>query len=205
MKSPSQADLIKVGAVLTTAPRWVGISLIADGVPIPPSWLGWWRIITAVGSAGMAVTEALAISYMLNSWRNQRTLKGAWLLILFAVLTLATYTIALAPYPAANVRDVTVASVLENNAVWLLWAAAVASSTGVTVLGVGYAQRPPRKQPQAPTPIPQSEPEAEQEEHLAKCDVPGCGFERMYSTERGAQCALSAHGRKHQKGESDGN
>jgi hypothetical protein len=135
-----EADAIKVAVVATAVPRWTGALLAAEGVPLPAGWLEWWRILSAILSVGMAITEAFAISYILNAWRVQHD-KGSRWLILMATITLFIFTLVLAPYIAANVRQMELRDVLGDGLLWWMWSAAVAASTGVTVLAVGYAQK----------------------------------------------------------------
>jgi len=135
-----QADIIKVSAVLTAIPRWTGALLEAEGVPIPAEWLGWWRILSAILSVGMAVTEAFAVSYILNAWRNQHD-KNSWRLIALAVCALCVFTVVLAPYVAANVRGMHLPDVLGSGWLWWAWSISVAASTGVVVGATGYAQK----------------------------------------------------------------
>jgi hypothetical protein len=135
-----QADIIKISAVLTAIPRWTGALLEAEGVPIPPEWLGWWRILSAVLSVGMAVTEAFAVSYVLNAWRNQHD-KNSWRLIALAICALCVFTVVLAPYVAANVRGMRLPDVLGSGWLWWAWSVSVAASTGVVVGATGYAQK----------------------------------------------------------------
>jgi len=136
----TQADLIKLAAVVTAAPRWVGALLEAEGVPVPPDWLWWWRIATAILSVGMAGAEAFAINYVFNAWRNQRD-KRAGRLLWLALASLAVFTLVLAPYIAANVRALKLADVLGSGWLWWSWSASVAVSTFAVVASVGYAQK----------------------------------------------------------------
>lgn len=135
-----EAKAIKIAAVLTAIPRWTGALMIAEGTPLPQEWLEWWRVVAALLSLGMAVVEAFAISYVLNAWRVQRD-KGSKLLAPMAIAMVLTFTVILAPYVAANVRELPLKEVLSDGWLWWVWSASVASSTGVTVIAVGYAQK----------------------------------------------------------------
>jgi len=135
-----EADAIKLAAVITAAPRWVGALLEAEGVPVPPDWLPLWRVATALLSLGMAFAEAFAINYVFNAWRNQKDRKANKLLLL-AIISLVCFTLVLAPYIAANVRGLKLADVLGDAVLWWAWSAAVAASTFVVVASVGYAQK----------------------------------------------------------------
>lgn len=134
------ADIIKICAVVTAMPRWVGALLAAEGIIIPEEWRGWWIVASAIFNAGMAVTEGLAFAYVFNAWRNQRD-KNADRLLWLAVVSGATFVIVLAPFIAAQVKSVTLAGMLsEDWALWV-WSASVAASTIVIVASVGYAQK----------------------------------------------------------------
>ena len=70
------ATLIKIGAVVTATPRWVAALLLAEGFVLPEAWLSWWIPISAILSAGMAITEALAFAFIFEAWRNQQDRKA---------------------------------------------------------------------------------------------------------------------------------
>ena len=42
-----QANTIKVAAVATAMPRWIGALLMADGLSVPVSWLPWWTVFSS--------------------------------------------------------------------------------------------------------------------------------------------------------------
>lgn len=134
------ADVIKICAVITAMPRWVGALLAAEGFALPKEWLWWWLPLSAIFSAGMAITEGLAFAYVFNAWRVQKD-KSADRLLWLAVLSGAVFVIVLSPFIAAQVRAVTLANMLEER--WALWAwsVGVAASTIVIVASVGYAQK----------------------------------------------------------------
>jgi len=135
-----EADIIKIAAVLTAAPRWAGALMAADGVPVPPEWMVAWRIGAFGLSLGMAAVEGFAISFVFNAWRNQRDKKSD-LLLWLAIIMLVDFGLILAPYIVANVSGQTIAGVLAETWLLWLWSAAVAASTGLVVGSVGYAQR----------------------------------------------------------------
>jgi hypothetical protein len=138
--SDSQADVIKVAAVLTAAPRWAGALMAADGVPVPDDWQIAWRIGAFVLSLAMAAVEGFAISYVFNAWRNQQDKKSRLLLYL-AIFMLVDFGMILAPYIVANVSQQELATVLGPSWLLWLWSAAVAASTGLVVGSVGYSQK----------------------------------------------------------------
>lgn len=187
-----EADAIKLAAVITAAPRWVGALLEAEGVPVPVDWLPFWRVGTALLSLGMAFAEAFAINYVFNAWRNQRDKKANKLLLL-AVVSLVCFTLVLAPYIAANVRGQKLASVLGADVLWWAWSAAVAASTFVVVASVGYAQKQEPATAQA-KPAKADEPAESAEPLGIPCHVPGCG--KRFAT----QPALNAHQKAHAHG-----
>ena len=134
------ADIIKICAVVTAMPRWVGALLAAEGIIIPEEWRGWWIVASAIFNAAMAVTEGLAFAYVFNAWRNQKD-KSADRLLWLAVVSGATFVIVLAPFIAAQVRSQTLASTLAADWALWIWSASVAASTIVIVASVGYAQK----------------------------------------------------------------
>jgi len=140
MKRDREADIIKVAALMTAAPRWAGALLEADGVPALAEWAGWWRIAALLLSLGMAAVEGFAIAYVFNAWRRERQ-NGAQLLLWLAIIALGDFGIILAPYVAANVSGAELADVLGNGPLLWLWSIAIAASTGIVVASVGYAQR----------------------------------------------------------------
>lgn len=135
-----QANLIKVAAVVTATPRWVGALLAAEGFAMPESWLMWWVPMSALLSAGMALVEGLAFSYVFNAWRVQRD-KAANRLLWLAILSAIVFIAVLSPFIAAQVRQTTLETVLGTG--WALWAwsASIAASTIIIVAAVGYAQK----------------------------------------------------------------
>jgi hypothetical protein len=139
MNDSKQADIIKIAAVLTAAPRWAGALMAADGVTNPTEW-GWWLWVAFGLSLAMAAVEGFAISFVFNAWRNQHDKRSRWLLFL-AILMLADFVIIVAPYVVANVSGEPLTDVLGTG--WLLWvwSVAVAASTGLVVGSVGYAQK----------------------------------------------------------------
>jgi len=135
-----QADLIKIAAVITAAPRWVGALMAAEGFTLPSSWLAWWIPLSAILSAGMALVEGLAFAFVFNAWRKTSGRPGTRLLAL-ALLSALTFIIVLSPFIAAQVRQESLVSVLSTGWALWLWSASVAASTIVIVASVGYAQR----------------------------------------------------------------
>jgi hypothetical protein len=133
------ASLIKIGAVVTATPRWVAALLLAEGFVLPEAWLSWWIPISAILSAGMAITEALAFAFIFEAWRNQSD-KKANVLLIFAGVAAFVFIGVVSPYIVASVRDLPLADVLSGAWLWL-WASSVAASTIVIVAAVGYAQK----------------------------------------------------------------
>jgi hypothetical protein len=139
-----QADVIKIAAVLTAAPRWAGALMAADGVPVPVGWIIAWRYAALGLSLGMAAAEGFAISFVFNAWRNQHDKRSRWLLFL-AILMLVDFGVILAPYIVANVSGETLGNVLGTGPLLWVWSGAIAASTGLVVGSVGYAQKEPAK------------------------------------------------------------
>lgn len=134
------ADIIKICAVVTAAPRWTGALLASEGFNVPEEWLFWWLPVSAGLSAAMAITEGLAFAYVFNAWRVQKD-KAADKLLWLAVLSGITFVIVLAPFVAAQVRDVTLKEMLADDLILWSWSVGVAASTIVIVASVGYAQK----------------------------------------------------------------
>lgn len=141
MNKSQQANLIKLLAVVTAAPRWVGALLASEGFVIPDDWLGWWIVVSAVLSLAMAGVEGAAFAFIFTAWRNQRD-EGANRLLILALLAAIIFIAVLTPFVVAQVQGQTLSATLAPWpwAVWV-WGIAVASSTIVIVAGVGYAQK----------------------------------------------------------------
>lgn len=136
----SEPNAIKIAAVITAAPRWVVALLAAEGFALPAAWLGWWIVLSAFLSLGMAVVEGFAFSYMLTAWRNQRD-KASNNIFWLALASAVVFILVITPSISANVRGVTVSEILAWDPVLHVWAALVALSTIVIVGGVGYAEK----------------------------------------------------------------
>lgn len=136
------ATIIKVGAVVTATPRWVAALLMAEGFVLPPEWLTWWVPLSALLSAGMAITEAMAFAFIFEAWRNQSDRKSNTLLV-FAGVAAIVFIGVVSPYIVTSVRGAPLADVLTGAWLWL-WAASVAASTIVIVAAVGYAEKRPK-------------------------------------------------------------
>jgi len=147
------AAAIKIGAVITAAPRWVGALLAAEGLALPEAWAGWWVVVSAIAAAAMAVVEGFAFSYVLEAYRNQSDTKSHRL-FWFAMVTAIVFVAVMTPYIAAQVDGREIAQHLT----WALlyaWSGAVGLSTILIVASVGYAQRAkmPRKETQMQSPV----------------------------------------------------
>ncbi len=141
MNKSQQANLIKLLAVVTAAPRWTGALLASEGFAIPDAWRGWWIIASAILSLAMAGVEGWAFAFIFSAWRNQRD-EGANRLLVLAILAASIFIIVLTPFIVAQVRGSALEAVLAGQpwAAWV-WGAAVASSTIVIVGSVGYAHK----------------------------------------------------------------
>ncbi len=200
MNQSQQANLIKVAAVITASPRWVGALLAAEGLAMPDGWVVWWLPLSALLSAGMALVEGLAFSFVFNAWRVQKD-KSANKLLWLALLSAIVFIAVLAPFIAAQVRAEKLSVVLGTGWALWVWSASVAASTIVIVASVGYAQKQKEpvqaKQKTATAKQSQKEPEqsleqSEQIAHIARCEL--CGWVREnYKTERAATNARNAH------------
>lgn len=188
------ALIITVCAVITAMPRWVGALLASEGFTVPAAWLPWWIVVSAVFSAGMAITEGLAFAYVFNAWRVQKD-KSADNLLWFAGLSGVTFVIVLAPFIAAQVRSESLKQLLANDAMLWVWSVGVAASTIVIVASVGYAQKhtsvaPAKAERSTPKQeIAPAKAQATQVPALASFECNECGKE--YATVQ----ALSAHKR----------
>lgn len=189
-----QATIIKILAVVTATPRWVGALLAAEGLIIPVDWQ-WWVIASALMSAAMAAVEGWAFSYVFEAWRNQEDAKSnrlGWLMLTAAIM----FVIVLAPYIATSVTHKPLSATLAWEPALYAWSIAVGGSTIAIVASVGYAQkhrgtrRPAQKSADAPQP-------AKEESaglRMASHECPHCprGFE--------SQQALAAHLKVHKNG-----
>lgn len=192
MKTDYLAWIIKVAAIVTAAPRWIGALLAAEGFALPVEWLVWWVPLSAILSACMAVVEGLAFAYVFEAWRNQ-TDRDAKDLLWFALLSACVFVVVLAPYIAASVTHRTLASILTWEPALYAWAVCVGLSTIAIVASVGYAQK--RKAPKASAQAPRSETQ-EQITPAHVCAVCGVGYEK--------QTSLAAHMKVHMRVHANG-
>ena len=197
MNQQEQANLIKIAAVVTAAPRWVGALLAAEGLTLPEDWRWWWVIVSAALSACMALVEGLAFAYVFNAWRMQRD-KAANRLLWLAILSAVVFIIVLAPFIAAQVRQTTLEAVLGTGWALWLWSAAVAASTIVIVASVGYAQKQKdtaqnqRTAAQADDDKPQATPEPPQTVRKRRATV--ADWRAIYAGANGECADISAEG-----------
>jgi len=168
VNTPRQADVIKVAAVITATPRWVGALLAAEGFMMPETWSTWWVPVSAIFSAGMALVEGFAFAFVFNAWRLDRS-KTSNRLLWLAMLSALVFILVLAPFIAAQVRAETLEAVLGIGWALWLWSASVAASTIVIVASVGYAQKQ-KPVTQAPATAARVAPQAAQ--HICWCDEP---------------------------------
>lgn len=136
----SQPNAIKIAAVITAAPRWVIALLAAEGFILPDAWLGWWIIVSAVLSLGMAIVEGFAFSYIFNAWKAQKD-KRADILLAIALFSALVFVGVMSPSISAGVRRVPLGLLLTEDWTLHLWSIAVSLSTITIVAGVGYAEK----------------------------------------------------------------
>jgi len=136
----SQPNAIKIAAVVTAAPRWMIALLAAEGFILPDAWLGWWIVVSAVLSLGMAVVEGMAFSYIFNAWKAQKD-KRADILLLIALFSALVFVGVMSPSISASVRRVPLGLLLTEDWTLHLWSIAVSLSTITIVAGVGYAEK----------------------------------------------------------------
>lgn len=144
-----EADILKVLAALTAAPRWVSALVIADGGQFTWGHLPAWSIASAVLSVLFAAVETYAAAYVMRAWRRarpgspqERALLTLWLSTLFCLV------FVMAPPIYANTRQLEFATLPAP--VLLVWSACVAMSTFLVLGGVGYAEREAVARPVAP-------------------------------------------------------
>lgn len=189
MKTDTLAWVIKVSAIVTAAPRWIGALLAAEGFALPAEWLWWWVPVSAVLSACMAVVEGLAFAYVFEAWRNQ-TDSHSKDLLWFALISAVIFVVVLAPYIAASVTHVTLASVLAWTPALYAWSVCVGLSTIAIVASVGYAQK--RKAERKPAQVYETVSTAPaQAAQVKKYQCGQCPYEGA------SQQALAAHMRVH--------
>lgn len=140
MNSDTQATLIKIAAVAASATRWIGALAASEGLYIPAEWLGWWRVLSFIMAAAMAVVEAFAFSYALRAWRYMRPdSPQARRMMELIILAAVTFIAVMTPSIVAYVQHVEIDDVLAGLGLWV-WGAAVTLSTIVVLMTVGYAQ-----------------------------------------------------------------
>ena len=141
------ANYIKIAAVTTAAPRWIGALLASEGLGVLESWT-WWIWLSALSALGMAIVEGWGLSYVLTAWRNQNDKKSN-LLFWFAMVTGGIMVIVVSPYIAAQVRGQALSDVLASDWSLWLWSAAVGASTIAIVASVGFAEKQTASRKQA--------------------------------------------------------
>lgn len=135
-----EADIIKLLAALTAAPRWMTALIIADGATFLWADTDFWRLLSAVLSVLFAGVETYAAAYMMRAWRQakpgsspERNLFWLWL------VTLLVLVIVMTPPIYANTTRIAFQNL--PGGVLLIWSVCVAASTFLVVGGVGYAEK----------------------------------------------------------------
>lgn len=136
----SQPNAIKIAAVITAAPRWMIALLAAEGFILPDAWLGWWIVVSAILSLGMAIVEGFAFSYIFNAWKIQKD-KRADTLLIIALFSALVFVGVMSPSISASVRRLPLGLLLTEDWTLHLWSVAVSLSTITIVAGVGYAEK----------------------------------------------------------------
>lgn len=170
MSLDTQANVIKISAIVVAMPRWIGALLDAEGVPLPPEWKPAWRIFSFVMSAGMAIVEAMAFSFVFQAWRDEKDEKRSNKLMALAILSAVAFVSVLSPYIYSSVRSVPISEVLSEIPLWG-WSIAVAASTILIVMSVGYSQKMPREKRTATQDAKHGATNAKQEESIANAPV----------------------------------
>lgn len=149
-----EANLIKLLAALTAAPRWVTALVIADGARFAWGEAAWWVIASACLSVLFAGVETYAASFIMRAWRSarpgsttERVLLALWLVTLLALV------VVMAPPIYANTMRVAFATLPA--ALIIAWSISVAASTFLIIGGVGYAERQIAAPPAISSPLPQ--------------------------------------------------
>ena len=135
-----KSNLIILGAILTSTPRWIIALLSAEGITIPSGWMQHWIFISALLAGGMAFVEGLAFAYTFQAWRSQRGKASDTLLGLVLAAGLS-FVVVLSVSMAANVRGQTLHEFIPNTFLLLVWTSCVALSTILIVIAVGYSER----------------------------------------------------------------
>lgn len=147
MEKDWKADTIVIAAIAVAITRWVAALLPSEGMTIPDTW-SWWLPLSAILSATMAIVEGLAFSYVFAAWRNKSTKDHrADNLLWMALGSAAAFVVVLAPSIAANVRGVLLSEMLVSSVSLYLWSTAVALSTILIVVSVGFAQKENNQKP----------------------------------------------------------
>lgn len=99
-------NAIKIAAVVTAIPRWVVALMAAEGLAVPPGWLQWWVIFSAISAVGMAIVEGLAFSYVFSAIKKSWQLKNTahlWALSALGILSAAFFVAMIAPSISAGI------------------------------------------------------------------------------------------------------
>jgi hypothetical protein len=189
-----EADIIKLLAALTAAPRWVTALVVADGAAFTWGDAPLWSILSAVLSVLFAGVETYAAAYIMRAWRQSKPGSQAeCALLALWLVTLAVLVVVMTPPIYANTTH-TAFDTLPG-AVLLAWSICVAASTFLVVGGVGYAEK--TRTLRATASDAASEAERRSSDALATntslaCDVCGATFANRF--------ALSGHMRAHKNG-----
>ena len=142
MKSNRVAILIEIAIIFTVIPRWTPALLMAEGLKLPEEWMSWWLPLSAFFNTGMAITEAVAISYVFSAW-NKSSGKDARRLLVMTVFMLIAFSVVLIPFAAASISGVGMQDIIQDPASYIvpmIWSTAIVLSTSLTLMAVGIAQ-----------------------------------------------------------------
>ncbi len=140
MMKEHEADIIKILAALTAAPRWMTALVIADGAAFTWGDTAYWRITSALLSVLFAGVETYAAAYIMRAWRQAKPgTQPEKVLFFIWSFTLLVLVVVMTPPIYANTIRIEFHTLPPF--ILLVWSICVAASTFLVVGGVGYAEK----------------------------------------------------------------
>ena len=190
MMKEHEADIIKILAALTAAPRWMTALVIADGAAFTWGDTAYWRITSALLSVLFAGVETYAAAYIMRAWRQAKPgTQPEKVLFFIWSFTLLVLVVVMTPPIYANTIRIEFHTLPPF--ILLVWAICVAASTFLVVGGVGYAEKTRTLKATLSDAERNTSDAVATRESLA-CELCGATFANRF--------ALSAHMRVHKNG-----
>ncbi len=129
---------IKIAAVITTAPRYANLAILADGGYAFWHTEAWYSVVVAIAGAGFAIVEVWSAAYIIKSVRNAKSWKLATIWFFWAAI-LATLAISVGGALYNLIMEVDV----KDWAIWLSvpWLVSTAVAPFMIFGGVGLASQ----------------------------------------------------------------